>query len=105
MCLHFINAITSACSQLPCQCHTGSHLTFVVPLLFALLPPMPPLLTPLPPISDIVALFVAGIDEELCIFVLEEALQHFEKLLKTQLKNVKFVIIRGVLVLKFQTEV
>jgi hypothetical protein len=35
---------------------------------------MPPLLTPLPPISDIVALSIAGIDKELCISILEEAL-------------------------------
>ncbi len=55
----------------------------VVPLLFALLLPMPPLLTPLPPITDIVPLFAVGINEELCISILEEVLQHFEKLLKT----------------------
>jgi hypothetical protein len=44
---------------------------------------MPPLLTPLPPITDIVPLFAVGINEELCISILEEVLQHFEKLLKT----------------------
>ncbi len=107
MCLHLINAITSVCSQLPCLCRTSSHPSFVdhVPLLFALLPPMSPLLTPLPPISDIIALSTAKIDKELCISILEEALQHLEKLQKTQSKNVKLVIIQGVLVLKFQAEV
>jgi hypothetical protein len=66
---------------------------------------MPPLLTPFPLISDIVALSVARIDKELCISILEEVLQHLEKLLKTQSKNVKLIIIQGVLFLKFQAEV
>jgi hypothetical protein len=48
-----------------------------VSLLFALLPP----------INDIVALSNAGIDKELCISIIEEALQHLEELLKTQSKE------------------
>jgi hypothetical protein len=74
MCLHFISAITSTCSQLPCLCRIGFHPTFDDLVLFAFLPPMLLLLTPLPPISDIVAFFVVGIDEELCISILKEAL-------------------------------
>jgi hypothetical protein len=50
-------------------------------------------------------LSVARIDKELCISILEEVLQHLEKLLKTQSKNVKLIIIQGVLFLKFQAEV
>jgi len=84
MCLHFINAITFACSQLTCFYHLAFHPTFTnfLPLLLAPLPHVLPLPTPLPLIGDIVALFTC-IDEELCISILKEALQHLKKLSKT----------------------